>query len=71
MYRIEKAKEMLSENRTANEIVEACGFGSVRTFMRVFKNSEGVTPGKYRTLLTYDKTDLAHAISESVKNNKE
>ncbi len=71
LYRIEKAKEMLSENRTANEIVEACGFGSVRTFMRVFKNSEGVTPGKYRTLLTYDKTDLAHAISESVKNNKE
>ena len=50
-YRLEKAKLMLASEMTVNEICEACGFGSLRTFMRDFKSSEGLTPGQYRSTL--------------------
>ena len=52
-FRIAKAKEMLSDRKTWNlpmkEVASQCGFGSVRTFMRVFSKSEGVSPGQFRT----------------------
>ena len=51
-YRITEAKKMLtknsSENFSLNYIAEAVGFGSVGTFIRVFKTMEGTTPGMYR-----------------------
>ena len=54
-YRIAKAKELLSlsgsEEVSVSEVSMLCGFGSLRTFMRVFKASEGITPGQFRQSL--------------------
>jgi len=51
-YRITEAKKILdedsSENFSLNYISEAVGFGSIGTFIRVFKTMEGTTPGMYR-----------------------
>lgn len=51
-YRVKEAKELLkndvNEIYSLNHIAESSGFGSVGTFIRVFKAFEGVTPGKYR-----------------------
>ena len=45
--RIENAKELLKNNRFTHELVaERVGFTNIRTFYRVFKKLEGVTPGK-------------------------
>ena len=30
------------------DVVSECGFGSLRTFLRVFKSVEGITPGQYK-----------------------
>jgi AraC-like DNA-binding protein len=51
-YRMAEAKRMMKEdsikNYSLNYIAESVGFGSVGTFIRVFKDMEGLTPGKYR-----------------------
>ncbi|MBW6533889.1 MAG: AraC family transcriptional regulator [Mariniphaga sp.] len=51
-YRIEEAKRMMQEvatdNFSLNYIAESVGFGSIGTFIRVFKDMEGTTPGRYR-----------------------
>lgn len=53
-YRIDEAKKMLTDdllkNYSMNYISEAVGFGSLNTFIRVFKEKEGVTPGRFRDL---------------------
>ena len=48
-YRLDRAKTLLSEGMMVGEVVDACGFGSLRTFLRVFKNVEGITPGQYKS----------------------
>lgn len=51
-YRIKEAKRLLvndaSKAYSLDYIGEQCGFGSLSTFIRVFKDSEGITPGRYR-----------------------
>ncbi|MGM9647733.1 MAG: helix-turn-helix transcriptional regulator [Eubacteriales bacterium] len=48
--RIESAKQMLlCSNRSIKEIAYACGFGSDKYFLRVFRQETGLTPGEYRT----------------------
>ena len=51
-YRISKAKEILSDpdrrELSLNDVASECGFGSTRTFMRVFKSAEGVAPGQFK-----------------------
>lgn len=51
-YRIEEAKRLLTDESTRNFslnfISEKSGFGSMGTFMRVFKEVEGITPGQFR-----------------------
>lgn len=51
-YRIREAKAILSDethnNYSLNYIAELVGFGSVGTFIRVFRVFENKTPGKYR-----------------------
>jgi len=51
-YRIIEAKKILKEGSSKNfsleHISELVGFGSLHTFIRVFKESEGITPGRYR-----------------------
>ena len=52
--RIEEAKKLLSGGTMVNDVVQNCGFGSLRTLMRVFKKSENLTPGQYRELQKED-----------------
>lgn len=47
-YRLDRAKELLAEEKLVGEVVDECGFGSLRTFLRVFKTVEGITPGQYK-----------------------
>lgn len=48
--KIEAAKQMLlCSNRSIKEIAYACGFGSDKYFLRVFREKVGLTPGEYRT----------------------
>jgi len=51
-YRIQKAKEIILEDKQKNYTLELVsqevGFGSLHTFIRAFKEFEGVTPGTFR-----------------------
>lgn len=49
LYRIEKAKKIVSENHNLKikEIAELIGYNSSNTFIRIFKKYEGISPGKY------------------------
>lgn len=49
--RIDKAKEMLSEGISVQEISERVGYYHARHFTEVFKKYVGITPGQYRTQL--------------------
>ncbi len=46
--RVEEAKKQLSEDKSVSDIAFSCGFGSIRTFNRVFKEHTGKTPKEYR-----------------------
>lgn len=49
--RIESAKDMLLETSdTVNKIAEDVGFSSCSYFIRIFKQSEGITPSAYRQM---------------------
>ncbi len=48
--RIEEAKKLLLEGKSNSQIISSCGFGSERTFLRLFKRYENTTPGKYREM---------------------
>ena len=50
--KVEKVKKLLlSTDYHINEIMKMTGFVSKTTFLRVFKNFEGVTPSEYRDML--------------------
>jgi two-component system response regulator YesN len=52
MVRITKAKELLiASDMNVNEIAERVGIYSRTTFLRLFKKSEGVSPGRFRELM--------------------
>lgn len=46
--RLNKAKELIHSGQTMEKIALAVGYNNVRTFMRAFKKSEGITPGQYK-----------------------
>lgn len=48
--RLVHVKEMLKEGAKLEDIAIQCGFGSQRTFLRIFKQYEGVTPTQYKEL---------------------
>lgn len=50
--RVEASKILLAKGQLVGDVAEQCGFGSLRTFMRVFKDLEKITPGQYRELQT-------------------
>ena len=51
-YRVEEAKNLLLSEKNSNfsldHIAELAGFGSLHSFIRVFKVITGTTPGRYR-----------------------
>jgi len=49
-YRIKEAKLLLKQtpNKTITEISELAGFGSINSFIRIFKKVEKCTPSEYR-----------------------
>lgn len=52
--RIEKAKDMLTRSNFPLQIIaEKAGFGTVNYLIRVFKEQENITPGKYRRLQSF------------------
>ncbi len=48
IYRIERAKELLSQKMALNEVAMQTGFSSVSYFCTVFKNMTGVSPKQYK-----------------------
>lgn len=54
-YRILEAKKLMSDsmqkNFTLSYVADESGFGSVNTFIRIFKDLEGMTPGRFRDKL--------------------
>ena len=58
--RVEKAKNLLKNtNKNMNYILDACGFGSEKTFYRVFREETGVTPNVFRQKGQVDHYDQA------------
>jgi AraC-like DNA-binding protein len=55
--RIEQAKKLLKDDEYLDVVSEKCGFGSLRTFMRVFKNQEAMTPGNYKGFIKTERKD--------------
>jgi len=49
-YRIMASKKMLSNGASVGQTASSCGFGSLRTFLRVFKESEGITPSQFKDM---------------------
>jgi AraC-like DNA-binding protein/DNA-binding beta-propeller fold protein YncE len=49
--RLAEAKKLIHTGQKLEAISEKVGFGSLRTFMRVFKKYEGITPGQYKEAL--------------------
>ncbi|MGM7722467.1 helix-turn-helix domain-containing protein [Metabacillus sp. Hm71] len=48
MYRVEKAKEILSaQDVKINQVASMVGFNNVNTFIRTFKKYVGLSPGQY------------------------
>lgn len=50
--RLDKAKALLGESKlNVSEIAAMLGYGSSNSFIRTFKNYEGITPGQYKSVL--------------------
>ena len=62
-YRLKEAKRLMSvvlpDPLTLKEIAEHSGFGSQGTFIRIFRNHEGITPGKYREIREKNKVSVS------------
>lgn len=48
--RLQHVKEKLLRGDRLEDIALSCGFGSQRSFLRIFKQYEGVTPSQYKEL---------------------
>ena len=54
-YRLSKAKELMQEtNLTISSIAQLTGFSQMRTFNRIFKKHENMTPLEYKSSLNID-----------------
>lgn len=48
LFRVDRALEIFNSHRTLTEIAAECGFGSVSSFIRVFKKLKGAAPNSLR-----------------------
>lgn len=46
--RISKAKQILSEGYSVTDTCELCGFNDYSNFLKMFKRTVGISPGKYK-----------------------
>lgn len=72
---VEKAKYLLKNtDSNMNYILDVCGFGSEKTFYRVFRNETGVTPKEFRRngkLEVYDATLKGYLDYETAEVKKQ
>ncbi len=68
--RLAHVKEMLSEDVKLEDVALRCGFGSQRTFLRIFKQYEGVTPTQYKEI-TEEKRGKTERSGERETKGKE
>lgn len=60
--RVERAKNLLkNSSKNMNAILDSCGFGSEKTFYRVFREHTGITPKEFR------QNRYVEALKESVQ----
>jgi AraC-like DNA-binding protein len=63
--RIKLAKQLLgSQNKTVTETAYQCGFTDVNYFVRLFKKSEGITPGTFREFVLQDSLALSPIVAK-------
>ena len=58
--RVQEAKQLMKQNKgdiLMNDLYTRVGFGSINTFIRVFKKYEGITPGSYVEIIKLQKED--------------
>ncbi|RFS26580.1 AraC family transcriptional regulator [Chitinophaga silvatica] len=54
--RLKLAKQLLANtNYSVSQVSAQCGFNDTNYFVRLFRNSEGITPGTYQALTSYQK----------------
>ncbi len=65
--RIKLAKRLLSsENKTVTETAYQCGFTDVNYFVRLFKKSEGITPGTYKDFVLRDSLAFVPSVTNGI-----
>ena len=57
MVRLSHVRNMLEKGERLEQIAIKCGFGSQRTFLRIFKQYEGITPTQYREMKEKEETN--------------
>jgi AraC-like DNA-binding protein len=63
--RIKLAKKMLgNQQTTVTEAAYQCGFTDVNYFVRLFKKSEGITPGTFKEYIVRDSLVLSPVVSK-------
>jgi AraC-like DNA-binding protein len=55
--RVERSATLLLSGTPIAQTASRCGFASGATYIRVFKQCKGVTPGKYRELRPRSETE--------------
>lgn len=66
ILRTDKAKNLLiHSDKTTSFIIDDCGFGSEKTFYRIFKEQTGMTPLEFRDK---GKTDLYKNLSDQLRS---
>ena len=61
MCRLDYSRQLLSSDSTMplKEIAEICGFGTQRTFQRLFRDKYGMPPSHYRKIILDDSAESA------------
>ena len=65
--RIKLAKQLLgNQNKSVTETAYQCGFTDVNYFVRLFKKSEGITPGTFKDIVLQESLVLSPVVTKGV-----